>query len=259
MIFCYVQVRFFSGSVPILLTSITHVCVYIYIYAVVLLSGPSLAFWGVIIWAKFAFYKTLFVKKHYKYTGFSTFCKTNCARKFEVLLSGPSWSFLRCSQLGPDNNTYLAQIITPQNAFFVFLLLKISWNTYFYSVFWTSTKIWQKKGQNKNDNFSHFAKHRFIKNPFCCNLFFFCFFFVLFHLFFLKLKTLMLNKKHNLKSGKSKDKKKGFETEKQDRKPKERENISGKKEIAIENVHVVLFRKQKQRRKKNEKETKTRN
>ena len=36
---------------------------YIYIHAVVLLSGPSLAFWGVIIWAKFAFYKTLFVKK----------------------------------------------------------------------------------------------------------------------------------------------------------------------------------------------------
>ena len=39
----------------------------------------------------------------------------------------------------------------------------------------------------------------------------------------------MLNRKHNLKSGKYKDKKKGFETEKQDRKPKERENISGKK------------------------------
>ena len=45
----------------------------LYIYAVVLLSGPSLAFWGVIIWAKFVFYKTLFVKKHYKNRGFSTF------------------------------------------------------------------------------------------------------------------------------------------------------------------------------------------
>ena len=44
------------------------VCIYlyIYIYAVVLLSGPSLAFWGVIIWAKFAFYKTLFVKNTIK-------------------------------------------------------------------------------------------------------------------------------------------------------------------------------------------------
>ena len=40
--------------------------IYIYIYAVVLLSGPSLAFWGVIIWAKFVFYKTLFVKNTIK-------------------------------------------------------------------------------------------------------------------------------------------------------------------------------------------------
>ena len=60
----------------------------------------------------------------------------------------------------------------------------------------------------------------------------------------------MLNRKHNLKSGKSKDKKKGFETEKQDRKPKERENISGKKEIAIEYFDVFLIMKQKQWRKK---------
>ena len=94
-------------------------CVHIYIYMLwcyylgqvwpfeVLLSGPSL------------FLKTLFVTKHYKNRGFSTFFwKKDCARKFEVLLSGPSWSFLRCSQLGPNNNTYLAQIITPQNAFF---------------------------------------------------------------------------------------------------------------------------------------------
>ena len=51
-----------------------HIYIYIYIYiAVVLLSGPSLAFWGVIIWAKFAFYKTLLVRKHYKNRGFSTF------------------------------------------------------------------------------------------------------------------------------------------------------------------------------------------
>ena len=41
-----------------------YVYIYIYIYVVMLLSGPSLAFWGVIIWAKFVFYKTLFVKKH---------------------------------------------------------------------------------------------------------------------------------------------------------------------------------------------------
>ena len=50
----------------------------------------------------------------------------------------------------------------------------------------------------------------------------------------------MLNKKHNLKSGKSKDKKKGFETEKQDRKPKERENISGKKRLQLK-MFMLFF------------------
>ena len=57
----------------------------------------------------------------------------------------------------------------------------------------------------------------------------------------------MLNKKHNLKSGNSKDKRKGFET-KNKKETKTRERISGKK-IAIEYFDVVLFMKQKQRRK----------
>ena len=65
-------------------------------------SFENTAFWGVIFWAKFAFYKALFVKNTF-------FLKKTCARKFEVLLSGPSWPFLSCSQLGPelgpDNNT----------------------------------------------------------------------------------------------------------------------------------------------------------
>ena len=131
---------------------------------------------GVVIWAKFGLLRCYYLgqvcflqntvcQKHYKNRGFSTFCfEKNCARKFEVLLSGPSWPFLSCSQLGPDNNTYLAQIITPQNGYcFQFFALKMCWNTYFYSVFWTSTKIAQKGGQTKTDNFSHFAKHRLIK------------------------------------------------------------------------------------------------
>ena len=85
---------------------------------------------GVIIWAKFVllrchylgqvcfFTKHCLSIKHYKHRGFSAFFeKQNCARKFEVSLSGPSWPFLSCNQLGPDNDTYLAQIITPQNGF----------------------------------------------------------------------------------------------------------------------------------------------
>ena len=105
-----------------------HTNNYVYIYMLwcyylgqvwlfeVLLSGPSL------------FFTKHCLSKNTIKIGVSAgfFEKKNCARKFEVLLSGPSWSFLRCSQLGPNNNTYLAQIITPQNAFFLFfLLLKI--------------------------------------------------------------------------------------------------------------------------------------
>ena len=54
----------------------------------------------------------------------------------------------------------------------------------------------------------------------------------------------MLNKKHNLKSGKSKDKKKGLERKSKTRNQK-KEKIFQENKIAIENVHVVLFMKQK--------------
>ena len=88
--------------------------IYIYISAVRLLSGPSLALLEVIIWSKFVFSKTPIAKKHYKNRGFSLFClEKNCAQKFWKLLSGPSWRFLRCSQLGPDNNFQLG----PDNNF----------------------------------------------------------------------------------------------------------------------------------------------
>ena len=54
----------------------------------------------------------------------------------------------------------------------------------------------------------------------------------------------MLNKKHNLKSGKGKDKKKGFQWKnKTDNPPK------NKKHFVIEYCDVVLFMKQKQREK----------
>ena len=90
-------------------------------------------------------------------------------------------------------------------------------------------KFGKKRGKKKNDNFSHFAKHRFIKKPRFVAICFFCFFFCAFQFVLFETKNIDVEQKHNLRSGKSKDKKKGFETEKQDRKPKERENISGKK------------------------------
>ena len=123
------------------------------------------------------------------------------------------------------------------------------WNTYFYSVFEHHPKI-AKKMAKKNDNFSHFAKQRLIKKtvllqpPFWPKNSVFCFF----KLSVLKPKTLMLNKKHNLKWGNSKDKKKELERKK-DRKPK-KEKLLMKKKLAIEFFDVVPFMKEKQRRKK---------
>ena len=98
----------------------SYIYIYIYIYMLwcyylgqvwpfeVLLSGPSLPV-----------YKTLFVKKNTINIGVSAlFFWKKIARANLRCFSGPSWPFLSCSQLGPDNNTYLAQIMTPQNAFF---------------------------------------------------------------------------------------------------------------------------------------------
>ena len=53
--------------------------------------------------------------------------------------------------------------------FLFFCFLKMCWNTYVYRFFEEQPKFAKKKAP-KNDNFSHFAKQRFIKKkPFCCN------------------------------------------------------------------------------------------
>ena len=146
-----------------------------------------------------------------------------------MLLSGPSWPFLSCSQLGPDNIAYLAQIITPQNGIFVFCLkcAEIPIFIVFLNINQNRPKTWAKK----NDNFSHFAKHRFIKNtvllqpPFWPKI-------GVFQLWFFQPKTLMLNKKHNLKSGKRKDKKKGL------KRKNKTENQTKEKRLMKKNVAI---------------------
>ena len=113
-------------------------------------------------------------------------------------------------------------------------------------MFWNITQKLPKKWPKKNDNFSHFAKQRlisFVATPLLTKNF--CFF----KLSVLNAKTLMLNKKHNLKWGNSKDKIKELERKK-DRKPN-KEKILMKKKLAIEFFDVVPFMKEKQRRKKN--------
>ena len=59
----------------------------------------------------------------------------------------------------------------------------------------------------------------------------------------------MLNKKHNLKSRRNKDKRKGFERKNKTGNPQKRENIV-KQDIATKFFDVVRFVKQKQRRNK---------
>ena len=95
--------------------------------------------------------------------------------------------------------------------FFQILAFKNVLKYLFYSGFWTSPKICPKKGHKKNDNCWHFAKHRFIiKNRFVATPLLTKKFCVL-KLFVLKPKPLCWTKKHNLKSGNSKDKRKGLE------------------------------------------------
>ena len=97
-------------------------------------TGPSC---GVIIWSNFGLLrghyliqvcfciKALCQKKHYNNSGFSPFFlkKKRCAQKFQGSLSGPSLRFLKRTQLGPDTDPYLDQIMTPQNACFCNLSL----------------------------------------------------------------------------------------------------------------------------------------
>ena len=82
----------------------------------------------------------------------------------------------------------------------------------------------------QNDNFSYFAKHRFIKQtvllqpPFWPKI-------GVFQLGFFETKNIDVEQKHNLKSGESKDKK-NISKRKQDRKPKN-EKILMNKNVAI--------------------------
>ena len=92
------------------------------------------------------------------------FGKKNCAQKCWKLLSGPSWRFLRRSQLGPDNNFQLGPDNNFQKCHFfvIFCFEKCAKMPIFIVFFENNQKIAQKIAK-KNDNFSHFAKHRFIK------------------------------------------------------------------------------------------------
>ena len=61
-----------------------------------------------------------------------------------------------------------------------------------------------------------------------------------FKFFVLKPKTIMLNKKHNLKSGNDKDKEKGFERKSKTGNQNKRENICEIKKLQL-NILMLFF------------------
>ena len=121
------------------------------------------------------------------------------------------WPFFD-PQLRPDNNLHLDQIITIKHGHFVFCWLKCDVIPIFIVLFQHQPNL-PTQGHPQNE-LSHFAaKHRFIKTCFVAtplltnNL---CFLTCLLET---KKCSCWLNKKHNIESGKNKDKKKGFERE----------------------------------------------
>ena len=100
-----------------------YICIYVYMYMYVYMFVYVCC--GVIIWSKFGLFrgyylvqvcvlKNIVCQQHYKNRGFSIF---QVARIKSGVLIWCKFAFLKRTQLGPDNNPYLDQIITPQNVF----------------------------------------------------------------------------------------------------------------------------------------------
>ena len=129
--------------------------IYIYIYAVGVVVWAKFGLSGVIIWSKFGFFC--------QNTGFSTSFE-KCAQNIQVLLSGPSWPFLRSTKLGPDNNTYLDQIITPQYVFVCAFFAKNVLKYLFLQCFLNINQNLAKNGQTKRNLFTFCKTHVIQKN-----------------------------------------------------------------------------------------------
>ena len=100
-------------------------------------------------------------------------------------------------------------------------------------------------------NTGSYKKNRFVATPLFTQKL------VFFQLGFLKPKNNDVQQKHNFKSAtKNKDKKKGFKEKR--RQETKKEKILMKENFVIEYSDVVLFMKQKQRRKKRKERDKTR-
>ena len=162
------------------------------------------------------------------------------------LLSGQSWLFLCCNKLGPDNNPYLAQIITLQRGHFFFFLFCACAEIPILLCFLNINQTLPRKGP-QNDSFSDFTEHRLLKRPhfvatplltktWCRST---CVFF--------ETNNIDVEQKHNWKS--KKDKKKGFQWE--NKKGNKKDTGLMKKTLQM-NLLMLFLLKQKQRRQKKE-------
>ena len=89
-------------------------------YAVELLTGPSLGVLKVINWSKFVFYQNIVCQKHYKIGDSAHFLLKNIARAISKVINWSKLAFLLDPQLGPINNFDLDQSTTLKNGIFVF-------------------------------------------------------------------------------------------------------------------------------------------
>ena len=136
---------------------------------------------------------------------------------------------------------------------FLFLPIQMCWNTYFY----TFLNINQNLAKNgpKNDNFSHFAKHRCIKKRFVATPLFQKLELSFLLIFFLKAKTLMLNKNTNQNQEKAKTRKRHLK-EKTKQGTKQRERMDKNKTLQFKSFMLFFsWNKTKEENKWN-KETK---
>ena len=141
--------------------------------------------------------------------------------------------------------------------FLFFCFLKSAEIPIFIVFFWTSTKICPKNGPQKNDNFSHSAKHRVIKKPVLLQPPFWLKIGVFSTWFFFETKNNDVEQKHNFKSAKKQDKKKGLERKTKTGNQK-KENID-EKNLQLNILMLFLWWKKSKEERKRKKETKTRN
>ena len=148
------------------LSTLQHIYIYIYIYIYIALWSYYLVqvwgFWKLLSGPSLFFLKHRLPKKNYKIGVSAHFLeKKHCAQKFESYYPVQVGVFL--------NAPNLDQRITSKNViFFVIFCFETCAEIPILIVFLKNNQK-TKMPPPKNDNFSHFAKHRFIKKSLCCN------------------------------------------------------------------------------------------